>query len=272
MQGIYLYCIRGQPDESEPVDICGVNGEQSVRLFPFRQLEAVISEVALDKFASDEVQRKAKEDLDWIKEKSLAHQRVIQESAQVAGRPVCVIPMRFGTIFRNSGSLEEMLSDNHEALCDLIERLHGKQEWSVKVYRTDQEALDAAISEASPKIQAKKEEIDGQPEGMAFFMEQELEEIIAREREKETNRICEEIFHSLEARAADGRRRETLARELTGRTAPMIFNAAYLVLNDELSDFRDVVGSLKEELILKGLSLECTGPLPPFSFSEIENS
>lgn len=269
MRGFYLYCLREQTGTAEPVGVPGVDGENTVRLFPFRELEAIVSEVSVDEFASEEVQRKAREDIDWIKEKSLAHQRVIVESAQAAGRNVCVIPMRFGAIYKSRDNLKKALSENYGSMCRLLEELRGKQEWSVKVYLVDRNALDTALCRVNRSIQLKKEEIERQPEGLAFFMEQELEEAIARERETAIQRLCEEVSHSLAGVASASRQMELLGKELTGRGQPMVFNAAYLVEDNMLLAFQDGVASQEEALRPEGLRLECTGPLPPFSFTTL---
>jgi len=269
VRGFYLYCLRDQTGTAEPVEVPGVDGENTVRLFPFRELEAVVSEVSVDEFASEEVQRKARDDIDWIKEKSLAHQRVIVESSQVAGRTVSVIPMRFGTIYKSLENLKQALCDNYASMRRLLEELRGKQEWSVKVYLADRNALDAAVCQENRSIRQKKEEIERLPEGLAFFEEQEIGEAIARERKGEIQRLCEGVSDSLAGVASDSRRMGLLGKELTGRSEPMVFNVAYLVQQSVLPAFQNAVSEQIEALSPKGLSLECTGPLPPFSFTTL---
>lgn len=269
VRGLYLYCLREQTGTAEPLEVPGVDDENTVRLFPFRELEAVVSEVSVDEFASEEVQRKAREDINWIKKKSLAHQRVIVESSQVAGRTVSVIPVGFGTIYNSPENLEQALCDNYASMQWLLEELRGKQEWSVKAYLADRNALDAAVCQENQSIRQKKEEIERLPEGLAFFEEQELQDAIARERKREIQRLCEEVSDSLAGVASDSRRMELLGKELTGRSEPMVFNAAYLVQDDMLGAFQDAVTGQIDALRPEGLSLECTGPLPPFSFTAL---
>jgi hypothetical protein len=60
-----------------------------------------------------------------------------------------------------------------------------------------------------------------------------------------------------------------LGKELTGRSEPMVFNVAYLVQQSVLPAFQNAVSEQIEALSPKGLSLECTGPLPPFSFTTL---
>lgn len=270
MRGLYLYCLRERTESPEPIEVPAIDGKETVHLFPFRELEAVVSEVSVDEFASEEVQRKARDDIDWIKEKSLAHQRVIVESSQVAARTVCVIPMRFGTIYKSPENLEQALSDKYASMRWLLGELRGKQEWSVKMYLADRNALDAAVCRENQSIRQKKEGIDRLPEGLAFFEEQQLGEAIARQRKGEIERLGQEVSDSLARVASDSRRMGLLGNELTCRSEPMVFNMAYLVQESALPAFQNAVSEQIEALSPKGLSLECTGPLPPFSFSTVE--
>ena len=269
MRGLYLYCLRDRTEMPQPIEVPGIDGENTVRLTPFREVDAVVSEVSVEEFASQEVQRKATEDIDWIKQKSLAHQRVIVQSSQVAGRAVSVVPMRFGTIYTSPDNLEQALADNYAALQGLLEKLRGKREWSVKVYLVDPDALDAAVCQANQSVMENKQEMERLPEGLAFFMEQEFEEAITRQRKAEIRRLCEEVSCSLAAAASDSRHMQLLREELTGRSEPMVFNAACLVADTMLAAFNEAITDQKKALRPKGLTLECTGPLPPFSFSTV---
>jgi len=55
-----------------------VNGNDGVIIRAFDGIEAVVSEVNLNDFG--EMQKKAQEDIHWIKEKALAHEMVIEEA------------------------------------------------------------------------------------------------------------------------------------------------------------------------------------------------
>ncbi|MCF7668213.1 MAG: GvpL/GvpF family gas vesicle protein [Verrucomicrobia bacterium] len=269
MNLIYLYCIRDLVKAHEAIDAIGVDENEGVFSYPFRGLEAVISEVSENEFGTEEIQRKAKEDVDWIKSKVLRHHEVIQKSTKKGSSDVCVVPMSFGTIFKSTANLEQILSRNYGNLSRLLEKFRGKQELSVKAFLVNRDTLDDVICEHNPEIAAEKVKIANQPEGLAFFLEQDFKKVIDRERDREIERISKDIFRRMEDAASDSRRMEVLDKHIVGRSEPMVFNAAYLVENNELNAFLDIIRELNEKLGIMGLSLECAGPLAPFSFSAL---
>ena len=63
----------------------------------------------------------------------------------------------------------------------------------------DVQHRDTAVKENNAAIQKKAREIAGLPEGMAFFMEGELKDVVSREVNKELNH--EEEVHKLKSKA-----------------------------------------------------------------------
>jgi|GEM_PF-438458 len=64
----------------------GVNGKDGVIIRAFDGIEAVVSEVNFDDFG--EMQKKAQEDIHWIKEKALAHEMVVEEAMGLSANVV----------------------------------------------------------------------------------------------------------------------------------------------------------------------------------------
>ena len=267
MDGIYLYCVREKAEDGKPVCGTGVDGRSQAFGVPVRQLEAIVSRVSLEEFGAEEIQNKAKEDLAWIKEKALAHQAVIAEAFRVGDAIRTVIPASFGTIFESEERLREALCENYSKLAESLARLRGKQEWSVKAYVMDREQLEQAVREKAPAIRQKEAEMASLPEGMAFFMEEELKETISRETDTALADIVETLHQALKAHADDGIRTKILDKELTGKTDPMVLNAAYLVHEQHVQDFQKEADALNEAVRAQGLYLEYSGPWPAYTFS-----
>ncbi len=164
MAALYLYCLR-KDRGIRPVPLKGIDGEGEVFALPFRELEAIVSEVSLEKFASEEVQRKAQEDLNWIKEKALLHARVIQEAMNQDTPRCALIPMKFGTIFKDAEGLKQALEEHYSWTMEVLERVWGKQEWSVKAYLEDRKAFEEQVKEKSDFVKEKQREIASLPEG-----------------------------------------------------------------------------------------------------------
>jgi len=270
MQGLYLYCVRKRTD-SPSFSIKGIDEGEEVFVFPFRELEAVVSKVSLEEFASEEIQKKAQEDLNWIKEKAVIHEKVIEEAMRKGDEFISLIPTKFGTVFKEEKNLEETLNKHYEQFKATLEKLKGKLEWSLKVYITDKKRFEQAIKEKNELIKEKEKEIASLPEGMAFFMEEELKEIISKEVDEELNNILEALFESLGKQASASSKNRILEKELTGRREPMVLNAAYLISEEKIEDFKKAAEALNRQIQANGFCLEYSGPWPAYNFTQIES-
>ena len=267
MEGLYLYCIREKTENAPEIHIKGIDGEGETYTLLFRDLEAVVSRVSSEEFASEEIQRKAQEDLNWIKEKAVIHEKVVEEAMRKNGKILNLIPMRFGTIFQDKVRLEETLKKDYSRVEEVLERIRGKQEWSVKVYLGDREKFKQTTKKNNETIVEKEKEIASLPEGMAFFVEEEFKEVISKEVEKELDHITEEIFESLKKQAAASVKGKILEKELTGRQEPMVLNAAYLIPEGNIEDFKKEAEDLNHKMQGKGFFIEYSGPWPAYSFT-----
>jgi len=266
VEGLYLYCIREKTD-TPCFSTKGIDEKEEVFVIPFRELEAIVSGISFEEFSSEEIQKKAQEDLNWIKEKALAHEKVIEETMRKDDKVLSLIPMRFGTIFKKKAGLEETLNKDYSRLMEVLERIRGKQEWGVKVYLKDREKFEQVIKEKNETIKEKEKEIASLPEGMAFFMEEELKEVISREVDNELNDIVEDFFESLGKQAVDLTKCKILGKELTGRREPMVLNAAYLISEEKIEDFKKVAEALNQQIQANGFCLEYSGPWPAYNFT-----
>lgn len=267
MEGLYLYCIKEKTEELPTFSIKGIDGKGEVFALIHRELEAVVSKISLEEFGSGEIQKKAQEDLNWIKEKAVAHEKIIEEAMRKDDKILDVIPMRFGTIFEEKANLEKTLDKDYRNIKEVLDRIRGKQEWSVKAYLKDRKKFEDGIKEKNEAIKEKEKEIASLPEGMAFFMEEELKEVISKEMNKELDNTAEVLFEGLKKQAVDATKCKILEKELTGRREPMILNTAYLISEEKIEAFKKEIEDLNQEIQAKGFCLEYTGPWPAYNFS-----
>ena len=267
MQGLYLYCIREKTKGAPVISERGIDGKGEVFTLAYRELEAVVSKISLEEFTSEEIQKKAQEDMSWIKEKAIIHEKIIEEAMKVDDKVLSLIPMRFGIIFNDRERLEKTLSQDYSSIKEVLERIKDKQEWSVKVYLKDRKKIEQAIKEKNEVIKEKEKEIASLSEGMAFFMEQELKDVISEEMDKELDNIAEDLFESLSKQAVASVKSKILDKELTGRREPMILNLACLVPKKKIENFKTEAQCLNEQIQSKGFYLEYSGPWPVYNFT-----
>lgn len=256
MEGLYLYCIRpvGFPYE-----------KRGTFTIPLGEVEAVVGKVDLDEFRSEEIQKKAQEDLNWIKEKSLAHESVIEQAMRSGGSVIPVIPMKFGTIFKSKDGLENSLLGNYLKFKDTLARVKDHQEWGIKAY-LKKECFLKWIEDNNSDIQAKKKEIAGLSPGMAFFAQKKLKEMVDMSCSEKLQEAAQEMFNTISGFTEEKIRAKNLERELTGKKEEMVLNAYFLVKEERLGDFRACVGKLSEDYALRGFQVILIGPLPPYHF------
>jgi len=265
--GLYLYCLRERAEIAPEISIKGIDEKGGVFTLPYQDLEAVVSEVSLEEFGSEEIQKKAQEDLNWIKDKAVIHAKIIEKAMSQNDKISSVIPMRFGTIFKEKARLEETLDKDCSKIKEVFDRIRCKQEWCLKVYLKDRTKFVEVIKNKNEAIKEKEKEIAALDEGMAFFMEEELKTVISKEIDKELNNMAEAIFESLKKEAVDSNKGKILEGELTGRREPMVLNAAYLIPEAIIEEFKKEAERLDQEIQAKGFCLEYSGPWPAYDFS-----
>jgi uncharacterized protein YcgL (UPF0745 family) len=267
VEGLYLYCIREKTEDAPVISARGIDGKGEVFTLVYRELEAVVSKVSLGEFTSEEIQKKAQEDLSWIKEKAIIHEKIVEEAMRQDDKVLSLIPMRFGIIFKERERLEKTLNEDYSKIKEVLDRIRGKQEWSVKVYLKDRKKFEQIIKNKNKAIKEKEKEIASLPEGMAYFMEEELKEVISSEMDKELNNILEGLFESLSNQAEASVKSKILERELTGKREPMVLNAAYLVPEEKIEDFKKELKNLNQKIQAKGFHLEYSGPWAAYNFT-----
>ncbi|OIN96246.1 hypothetical protein AUJ66_06780 [Candidatus Desantisbacteria bacterium CG1_02_38_46] len=264
MEGLYLYCIRRRIDTPFSFFRKGIDEKYEVTTFACRDLEAVISKVPLEEFDSEEIQIKAQNDMKWLREKAVIHEQVIEEAMRSEEEILPLIPMKFGTIFKEEKGLRENIDEHYEQFRTILEKLQGKQEWNIKVYLTNKKKLEEVIK-GTEAIKEKEKEIASMPEGMAYFMEEELKELLGKEIDRELKKTSEVLFERFEKIAEEVVEGKILDQALTQREH-MVLNTSYLVKKERIEDFKVEAVWVKQEIEAKGFTLEHSGPWPPYNF------
>lgn len=262
---IYLYCLR----KKTPALVKAVKtiDEGEAYTVLYKELEAVVSPVDLKEFGSEEIQKKAQEDVNWIKEKAQIHEHVIEKAMGVGEKIIPVIPMKFGTIFKTKGNLDRMMGKYYSKFKVNIEKLKGKQEWGVKVY-LDEEVFEKQL-EKSEAVRKKQKEITSLPKGMDFFAKKQIEEVIKKEKNRKLEKIVQQVFTSLQKPAVKANQGKNLDKAITGKKEPMVLNVNLLIRKEKVAEFQKEVKGLKTKYQNQGLIIQESGPWPPYNFVEI---
>jgi len=258
----YVYGIIANDDGHAAGELPeeGIDPAYPVSVMPYRDIQAVVSRVALAQFDQEALKENLR-DLAWLAARVNAHQRTLERL--MAGRSL--IPMRLCTIYRSEGNLREMLAQHYDEFLQALGKLEGRQEWGIKVY-SDDERMAERVKEASPKAREAQAVIDKKSGGAAYFAKKQLETTLEEETERLRDEAAQCCHDRLSGHCVETTVLSLQSRETTGRNAEMILNGAYLVADSELAGFTAEANGLQEEYVDLGFSVELTGPWPAYNF------
>lgn len=259
-QGLYLFCLARLSLLPSPFpEGTGLDGQSSLEVTAYQDLAAILSHVSLEDFCGADAEARLR-DLTWIGPRVIRHQEVL------AGvmRHSPVLPTRFGTIFSSRESLIEFLRRHHDTIAGFLTRITDQEEWAVKGMLDQAGAKEKLVS---LKLSAEADRLGALSPGVRYFQEQRLRAECDQELQHWLKEVCRDLWADLRDYAADVRERRLLSREASGSDHDMVWNWAFLVPKTAVSAFLAKVLDASVQYAHRGLSLDCTGPWPPFSFT-----
>ena len=251
--GLYVYAVARGLGEADIDQVTGL-GSAPLRIVTHRGLDAVVSEVGLDEFGDDAL-RCNLEDLQWLERVARTHDAVIRSVSSVAASA----PLRLATICLSVERVQALLDQWHDALDSALDRIKGRDEWSVKLLVTrgakDRSTLSSAVGpEDSP--------------GAAYLRRRKSDAEDKARAAAEAEARAEEVHAQLSGSAVASRRLALQDARLSGLEGTMVLNAAYLVDRDRTLAFTDLTERLAAAH--PALQVEVQGPWPPYSFATLE--
>jgi hypothetical protein len=247
--GRYLFAATRGLDSSTLQDTPGLRGAD-LEVVEHRDLQAVVCTVDLGEFGEEQLKRNL-EDLQWLEEVARCHHDVVFAVASAGA----VAPMRLVTICSDDQSVRDRVEGVYDELSEALNRVEGRDEWSVKVYVARQEKAEA-VAEARPTS------------GAAYLQRKREQAARRRSAGDEAMRAADEINQTLSGSVVAARVLPPQDPRLTGRTDTMILNGAYLVPEQDAEGFRGLVDRLISGY--PDLEIEVKGPWPPYSFATLD--
>lgn len=246
--GRYMYAICRRLEPSATAGVAGLGGGP-VELVADGDLVAVVSTVALDEYGEEGL-RANLEDLAWLERAARGHDAVVQSVAVHAP----TAPLRLATICLDDDAVRARLREWHDALAEVLDRIDGRMEWSVKVL--------------APPRTAAAEPAAAVAGGAAYLMRKKAENEARHHAEDDAVRSAEAVHQALVRHAVASRALPPQDPRLTGHVGTMVHNGAYLVESADTDAFAGEVDRLRADH--PGVVVECGGPWPPYSFATLE--
>lgn len=225
-------------------------------------LAALVSTVDPGEYGEDRLDERTA-DLEWLAPRAQAHDAVLTWASDHV--PVAPFPML--SLFRGAEGVRAMLESRASELSRALARAASGREYQLRVFRLD-ERLAQRLATMSPRIAELEASAAAASPGQRYLLERKMVE----ERKSETRRVGAEVareVHGALRSHAEAVAVDPLPRQGGGDregAGAAVLNAAYLVADDSLGEFREVLTALVERLEPSGFRFEFTGPWPVYHF------
>jgi hypothetical protein len=218
--------------------------DPEVRLITHRGLGLVVADAELAQFAeldTDPVMAEPAPDDPLV---VLAHRHDAVVRAVFHRQPV--LPLRFGTVLRDTRAAARLLADRHEVALRGLDRVAGHREWGVR----------------ARLAQPARPDDDAGPTGLSGteYLARRRARLAAAEHGRRRGSEHTATLHAALARLAT----DTVPR--ARRSPALLLDAAYLVATGAEPAFHAEVERQKDT---GGAELTVTGPWPPYSFARL---
>lgn len=185
--------------------------------------------------------------------------RAHHRGVEAAFRAGPVVPLPMATLYRSDLNATRAVISRAAALDALLDRLKGRTEWAVKVHAAEADA--PAPAEAATGTRTG---------GRAY-----LSRASARRRAQQDARgkalaEAEAVDAELRRHAVAATRHRPQSEQLTGRRAPQLLNAAYLVDDAERAAFAAALDRIGADGGHPAVEVSASGPWIPYSFARLD--
>lgn len=262
-KGSYLYCIFYRREDI-PTICKGIDGKNEVFSIPYRDINALVSQIPLDEYSEEHLERNLT-DIRWVAPRVKIHERIIEHIMDFSP----VIPVKFCTIFGSKDSIQEILEKHYDSLKSLLDYLVAKEEWGIKVY-VEPDVLSSAVAGLNPEIKKLNERITTASPGEAFFLRKKRDSLLREETDRVLDELADEIYERLLSLSVQGSRGKLFDKKITGKNDETILNAALLLKKEDIEGVKAEINKIASRYEEKGIYFELSGPWPPYNFCSSE--
>jgi hypothetical protein len=258
--GLWLYAI-GRAGHPLPPSVDAIDGSGKVESVAEGPLAAFCTPVDLRQYSQQAVDSHTG-DIEWLGAIGYRHQAVMQALMQGG----TVIPLRAFTLFGSHQMVEAQLRSGRDQFLKVLERLEGKQEWTLRIEFDPRQWNDALTSRVD-SLRTLAGEIESAAPGKAFLLKKKLDD----ERKRVSRDAELQVVGEIEQKVLSKLRCETVAesREQREGAFPQI---NVLINRDEEAVLQELHRDLSDRYAGEGITLSVSGPWPPYTFASVSNA
>ena len=252
---LYVYAIA-RAEHPLPERVEAIDGSDAIGIVNANELAAFITPIDDVDFSQGVIDARAK-DVEWLGAIGYRHQNVM--NALMHGGTI--IPLRAFTLFASDESLRRHIENEGARFRKLIDRLDGKQEWTLRV-EFDPQLWSEALVRRVDSLRALSNDIASASEGKAFLLRKKLDE-----EKKRASREAElQVMAEIERAVMDALACDAVAETRQQRSGA--FPQVNVLLNrDEEARLEELREELAGRYAGDGVTLALTGPWPPYTFA-----
>jgi len=256
---LYVYAIA-RAAHPLPEQVEAIDGSDAINIVTAADLAAFVTPVDDVDFSQGVIDARAK-DVEWLGAIGYRHQSVMH--ALMHGGTI--IPLRAFTLFASGESLRRHLANEGARFKKLLDRLDGKQEWTLRI-EFDPQLWSEALVRRVDSLRALSDEIASAPSGKAFLLRKKLDEEKKRASREAEQQVMAEIERAVMEKLACDTVAET--RQQRSGAFPQI---NVLLERDEEARLDELREELAPRYTAEGVTLALTGPWPPYTFAVISD-
>lgn len=254
-QILYVYAI-GRASHPLPAGVEAIDGSDLVEIAAAGPLGAFYTPVDDVDFSQGVIDARSK-DVEWLGAIGYRHQTVMTSLM----RGGTIIPLRAFTLFASEQRLQAHLDAERKRFESILDRLDGKQEWTLRI-EFDPERWNEAIVRRIAPLQALAGEAETASAGKAFLLRKKLDD-----EKKRASRDAElQVVGEIETAVMEKLACDTVAESRQQRSGgfPQI---NVLINRDEEARLIELRHDLEQHYAGEGVAVALTGPWPPYTFA-----
>ncbi|MGE5325355.1 MAG: GvpL/GvpF family gas vesicle protein [Actinomycetota bacterium] len=193
---------------------------------------------------------------DPTRDNALAHEHVIE----TVMKNYTIVPMAFGTVFRTSEDIKEVLKSIYPSLKDVLRQMTGKLEFGLKV-TWDRDRIIEELKREHDEIHRFHQELTRKHLQSTYFARMQLGRMIDKALAELAANYVRDIYDGLRSVCVASRDNKPIGDK-------MILNAAFLIQKQREAEFDAAVNRIAQKFGDR-LNFKYTGPWPPYNFVNI---
>jgi hypothetical protein len=242
---------RTPPPAGVLASVCGHEEGGPLRVLGAGRLGLVVQDVPAASFDEAALTERLNRPAD-LERCARAHHRGVEAAARTGP----VVPLPMATLYRTDAGAVEAVTAREAVLDALLDRLEGRREWAVKVH-----------ARVEPAEAAEPSATETAATGRSYLSRASARRRVRRDGHGRAVAGAEAVDAELRRYAVAATRHRPQSERLTGRRAPQLLNAAYLVDDARRGDFTAALARLTGDGGPPGVEVDASGPWIPYSFA-----